>query len=597
MPLAKSGRARLCGPSRSRRCGAGSRRAPSGSRTGPTSRPRDRRLPAIQRLALGPKRGRRLRPRRDRGGGPAPSPEASRAQLMRRAQLRPHRPAAHAGGGPRLRDGHAAGRLRAQVDRLLASPHFGERMALYWLDLVRYADSGGYHSDNARADVALPRLGDRAFNAQQAVRPVHRRATRRRPAARTPSDEQKIASGYNRLLKTTEEGGAQAKEYRAKYLADRVRNASSVWLGATLGCAQCHDHKFDPYLAARLLRLRAFFADMKELPVGRRKPDVPAGRGPEAGARRAGRGRSSKERKQRARSAAAPRREWETALAARRVTKFTTLEPVLAASANGTRVMIQGNDFSIIASTANGPKPPTDTYRVRFKTELERLTAMRLEALTFEELPRGGPGRDPTGGFVVSEIEVRTRPAGRSRCGTRRPPRPTVTASSAAAAIDGNTKRRRLGARARPMARATGWWSRSRSRSARAARPRRSPLVVHQNAGRPRTLGRFRLAATTDAAARPHDARTRARRGDPDRGGRPRPAAAHARTSRRSLANFYRARRPSCARARRTARRRARAGRAWSRACPQSLRHDGAGARARCASCRAATGWTSRARS
>ena len=73
------------------------------------------------------------------------------------------------------------------------------------------------------------------------------RAARRRPAARTPTTEQKIATCYNRLLQTTHEGGVQAKEYLAKYAADRVRNLSAVWMGATVGCAECHDHKFDPY--------------------------------------------------------------------------------------------------------------------------------------------------------------------------------------------------------------------------------------------------------------------------------------------------------------------------------------------------------------
>ena len=85
--------------------------------------------------------------------------------------------------------------------------------------------------------------------------------------------DQKIASGYNRLLQTTEEGGAQPKEYRAIYLADRIRNASTVWLGGTLGCAQCHDHKFDPYLAKDFASFGAFFADVAETPVGRRTPN------------------------------------------------------------------------------------------------------------------------------------------------------------------------------------------------------------------------------------------------------------------------------------------------------------------------------------
>jgi len=85
------------------------------------------------------------------------------------------------------------------------------------------------------------------------------------------TNEQKIASGYNRMLQTTEEGGAQAKEYTAKYAADRVRNASSVWLGATLGCAECHNHKYDPYATRDFYRFAAFFADVSERAVGRQE--------------------------------------------------------------------------------------------------------------------------------------------------------------------------------------------------------------------------------------------------------------------------------------------------------------------------------------
>src|SRR5262249_52663696 len=84
-----------------------------------------------------------------------------------------------------------------------------------------------------------------------------------------PTLEQKIASGYNRLLQTTEEGGAQPKEYAAKYAADRVRNASSVWLASTMGCCECHDHKFDPFGTKDFYSLAAFFADLREKPVGR----------------------------------------------------------------------------------------------------------------------------------------------------------------------------------------------------------------------------------------------------------------------------------------------------------------------------------------
>ncbi|HEY7924696.1 MAG TPA: PSD1 and planctomycete cytochrome C domain-containing protein [Vicinamibacteria bacterium] len=425
-----------------------------------------------------------------------PSPEASRAQLLRRLSfdltgLPPTPEEVQAFETDTRKDAY-----ERQVDRLLASPRFGERMALFWLDLVRYSDSVGYHSDNARP---MWRYRDWVVQAWNANLPFDRFTAEQLAGDLLPdaSDADRIASGYNRLLQTTEEGGAQPKEYRAIYLADRVRNASSVWMGATLGCAQCHDHKFDPYLQRDFYAFSAFFADINELPVGRRKPDVL----PDA-AQKPGLDALDAKVKQRksALEAAQPTAEWEKALAARRVAKFTTLEPVLATSANGTRVMIQGNDFSIIASTSNGPKPPTDTYTVRFKTELERLTALRLEAQTFEELPRGGPGRDPTGGFVVSEIEVRDAAGRPLALQNATASTPDGDGSSAAAAIDGNTKD-------------GGWALRTADgESHRLVVELEAPvvregetttltLVVHQNAGGLRTLGRLRLAGTSDALA------------------------------------------------------------------------------------------------
>jgi hypothetical protein len=156
------------------------------------------------------------------------------------------------------------------VDRLLASPHFGERMALYWLDQVRFADTGGYHSDNHR-DVSLYR--DWVIDAFNRNVPFDRFTVQQLAGDLLPgaTREEKIASGYNRLLQTTEEGGAQAKEYQAKYYADRVRNLSTVWLGLTLGCTECHDHKYDPFSTKEFYQLEAFFADIKERSVGRQE--------------------------------------------------------------------------------------------------------------------------------------------------------------------------------------------------------------------------------------------------------------------------------------------------------------------------------------
>jgi hypothetical protein len=160
------------------------------------------------------------------------------------------------------------------VDRLLASPAYGERMAVAWLDLVRYADSIGYHSDNPMSVAPYRDYVIRSFNANK---PFDRFTLEQLAGDLLPGAtlEQRVASAYNRLLQTTEEGGAQAKEYEAKYAADRVRNVSTVWLGTTMGCCQCHDHKFDPFTMRDFYSFAAFFADIQEAAVGRREAGIP----------------------------------------------------------------------------------------------------------------------------------------------------------------------------------------------------------------------------------------------------------------------------------------------------------------------------------
>lgn len=149
------------------------------------------------------------------------------------------------------------------VNQLLASPNFGERMAIYWLDLVRFADTVGYHGDQDH-NISLYRdYVIHAFNDNLSFQQftLDQLAGDLLP---NPSDEQIIATGYNRMLQTSHEGGVQAKEYLTIYAADRIRNLSAVWMGATVGCAQCHDHKFDPYTARDFYSLVAFFADVDE---------------------------------------------------------------------------------------------------------------------------------------------------------------------------------------------------------------------------------------------------------------------------------------------------------------------------------------------
>ncbi|MEO2049285.1 MAG: PSD1 and planctomycete cytochrome C domain-containing protein [Pirellulales bacterium] len=154
------------------------------------------------------------------------------------------------------------------VERLLASPHYGQRMASYWLDLVRYADTVGYHGDQ---DQSISPYRDYVINAFNDNMPLdqfthEQLAGDLLPKETTPLEnvEQLIATGYNRLLQTSHEGGIQPKEYLAIYAADRVRNFSSVWLAATMGCCQCHDHKYDPYTSKDFYSMQAFFADIDE---------------------------------------------------------------------------------------------------------------------------------------------------------------------------------------------------------------------------------------------------------------------------------------------------------------------------------------------
>jgi len=197
-----------------------------------------------------------------------PSPEADRRTLLRRLSFDliglPPTPEEIAA----FEKDNSDNAYEKQLERLLASPHFGERMAIFWLDQVRFADTGGYHSDNHRDLWPFRDWVIKAFNENL---PYDQFTTWQLAGDLLPSAtvEQKIASGYNRLLQTTEEGGAQAKEYQAKYYADRVRNVSTVWLGLTMGCSECHDHKFDPVSTKEFYQFASFFADVQEASVGR----------------------------------------------------------------------------------------------------------------------------------------------------------------------------------------------------------------------------------------------------------------------------------------------------------------------------------------
>ena len=171
------------------------------------------------------------------------------------------------------------GTYERRVEELLASPHYGERMAVRWLDLVRYSDTAGHHGDLPMSVSPFRDYVIRAFNENVPFDEFTReQLAGDLLAARDGVDETdalrlRIASGYNRLGMMS--GNMVAPELNlAKYAAERVRNVSLVWMGATVGCAECHDHKFDPYTAQDFYSLASFFADVKEKGVYEQSGDV-----------------------------------------------------------------------------------------------------------------------------------------------------------------------------------------------------------------------------------------------------------------------------------------------------------------------------------
>ncbi|MFT7631639.1 MAG: hypothetical protein ACI87E_002678 [Mariniblastus sp.] len=293
----------------------------------------------------------------------------------------------------------------AEVDRLLASSRYGERMAVGWLDLVRYADTVGYHGDQ---NVSVSPYRDYVIEAFNANMPFDRFTREQIAGDLIPNatQEQQIASGYNRLGMMSAEGGVQPKEYLNKYASDRVRTTSSVWLGVTLGCAECHDHKFDPFTTKEFYEFSAFFADIKE-------------QGLYAGASRDGKfGTSIDVADDDLAELLAPvekriesltdsivsteevqveRVAWERKLSEQ--TEWSSLAPQTVKTLPDANTSITPKNTVLVS----GPNPNQVVYGVLIKLP-SGTSAVRLEALPHASLPNKGPGRAGNGNFVVSEF-------------------------------------------------------------------------------------------------------------------------------------------------------------------------------------------------
>jgi hypothetical protein len=341
--------------------------------------------------------------------GLEPAPEADKVTLIRRLSfdlrgLPPTPEEVHA-----FLEDESPEAYEKVVDEYLASDHFGERMAVDWLDQVRYADTNGFHGDEFRSvwpyrDYVIQSFNENKpfdqFTVEQIAGDLIPGATR----------EQKIAAAYNRLNQLTAEGGAQAKEYLAKYAADRVRTTTSVWMGATMGCAECHDHKFDPYSIKDFYSFAAFFADINEVGVyGAGQDWAPILKLPndeqetkvaelDAAIAKAEAELTADTPERQAQMAA-----WEDGLRSA-ITAYendwTSLRPAAISAANGT-VLTRLDDGSLLAS---GPNPAKEVYELTLPTRQQGITGFRLEVLPHESMPNGLSRGN--GNFVLTEFDA-----------------------------------------------------------------------------------------------------------------------------------------------------------------------------------------------
>lgn len=291
------------------------------------------------------------------------------------------------------------------VEKLLSSLHFGERMAMGWLDLVRFADTAGYHSDNPRNIWPYRDYVIKAFNENKPF-DVFTREQLAGDLLPASGQEQKVGSAFNRLLLSTEEGGAQPKDYEARMLTDRVRAVGAVWLGQTIGCAQCHDHKFDPITSRDFYSMGAFFADIKEPIIGRREDGMFVANETQASElvkreAEVTRLESDYNAPHLELREAFTRWDQDQSQAASLDRLWAALSPSQATSAGGDKLQIKP-DHSVLVSGKK--KPDKDTYTLVLTNLPALVQGLRIAALPDDSLPAHGPGRAEDGNFVLTKI-------------------------------------------------------------------------------------------------------------------------------------------------------------------------------------------------
>jgi hypothetical protein len=336
-----------------------------------------------------------------------PSAEADKTTLIRRVSLD------LTGLPPGLEEADAflkdksAQAYEKVVDRLLASPHYGEQVARWWLDLARYADSNGYQVDLTRSmwpyrdwviQACNRNMPFDEFTIEQLAGDLLANATL----------PQKIATGFNRNTKTNDEGGGDDEEYRTKAVKDRVATTGTTWLGLTLMCAECHSHKYDPISQEDYYRFYGFFNGTTDR-GNSTEPSVPVP-APATEPRTAYLHTRLTELQQELAAAEkglpTEQAAWEQLMAGKGCV-WAPLQITNAISTGGA-TFTNLSDGSVLATGVN---PTYDTYQIEAETEQPVVTSVLLEVLPDASLPKSGPGRwGKTGNFILDEMGMKVTP-------------------------------------------------------------------------------------------------------------------------------------------------------------------------------------------
>jgi hypothetical protein len=327
----------------------------------------------------------------------APSAEADRATQIRRLSLDltglpPSPGEIDAFIGDKSPDAY-----RTVVERLLASPHYGERWGRHWLDAARYADSNGYEKDRARSIWAYRDYVIHAFNRDL---PFDQFTIEQLGGDLLPNPtlDQRVATGFLRNSMMNQEGGIEPEQFRIEAMIDRMDAVGKAWLGLTIACAQCHNHKFDPISQKEYYQLFAFLNNDHEPFI-----EVPTGAQRKQREEIRQKQRALEDRAMSKGSNLVERLEaWEQSIAGA-AGQWTVLDPDEVLS-NPVKYEEQ-SDHSLLGG---GDVYAEVTGKIWVKTELTNITGFRLEALTHPNLPYGGPGILGKGTIHLAEFIVET---------------------------------------------------------------------------------------------------------------------------------------------------------------------------------------------